>query len=125
MYSNEEIVSKYRVKSQGGIRMSLSNKCFVLIINDNVQKYHDSFTEYQGEYIRGHKNQILKYGNKQLSECGPNWPLYVYIKNQKGLGYEYMGEYVRNGAPEYRIVGDRMAYFFPIRSAYSFDSFEY
>lgn len=122
--TNEELVARYRVKFQGGIRKSTTQKCFVLLINDNVSKYHDSLMEYQGEFIRGHINQVLKYGNKQLSECGPDWPLYVYTKKQQG--YEYIGEYVRNGAPIYKkCVNGRFAYFFPIRNIYPFDSFEY
>lgn len=123
--TNSEIIKKYRVGAQGGIRKSNANKCSVLIINDKVKKYRDSFTEYQGEYRKGHKDQILKYGNKHLSECGVNWPLYIFTKTPNGEGYEYVGEYFRNGASEYRRVGDKWAYFFPIRPAYPFDSFEY
>lgn len=124
MCTNEYIIQKYNVKFQGGIRKSNTHKCFVLVINDNVSKYSDTISEYQGEFIRGNKNQILKYGNKQLSECGPDWPLYVYAKKNP-IGYEYLGEYVRNGAPVYRFVNDRWVYFFPIRKTYPFDSFEY
>lgn len=113
------------MKAQGGIRKSNTNKCFALIINERVWKYNDSITEYQGEYIRGHKNQVLKYGNKQLSECGKDWPLYMYVKKQGDTGYTYIGEYVMNGAPVYRLVGDKWAYFFPVKPAYPFDSFEY
>ena len=106
-----------------------------MIINDNVQKYYDIGTRsmfdimYQGEFIRGKKTQVMEYGNKQLAECGTDWPLHVYLRTQskQECTYVYLGEYMKNGRYIYK---DNNVYFFPIRRktpeiVYDFESFEY
>lgn len=132
-FTNMDIMARHRVKNQGGIRKSNTNKCFVLIINDNIERYYDSSSRcmfdilYQGEFIRGKKTQIMDYGNKQLAECG-DWPLHVYMRtdSKSELTYVYIGEYMKSGSHVYK----NDSYFFPIRRntrdiVYTFDSFEY
>ena len=137
-FTNRDIMMRHGVKNQGGIRKSNMNQCMVLVINDKVKKYsdvsHSNFfdIEYQGEYIRGNRKQVLKYGNKQLSECG-DMPLHVYMRmDTVERRYVYMGEYRKNGEYSYECdkTTDRYVYKFPIRKKtedvrYSFDSFEY
>lgn len=131
-FTNNDIRVRHGGKNQGGIRKSVHNHCFVLIINDNVKKYYDAGTRsmfdimYQGEFIRG--KQVMDYGNKQLAECGNDWPLHVYMRttSKTECTYVYLGEYMKNGAHIYK----NNSYFFPIRKktpdiVYSFDSFEY
>lgn len=133
IFTNNDIIARHGVKNQGGIRKSNRNMCFVLIINDNVEKYHDKTEkcmfdiQYQGEFIRGKRTQVMEYGNKMLSECG-DWPLHVYMRtySKPEITYTYLGEYRKSGSHVYK----NGCYFFPIRKktidvVYTFDSFEY
>lgn len=126
-YTNADIINKHRVKAMGGIRKSNETKSFVLIINPDVFKYSDSIQGdyeiiYDGEFVRGHRDQEMKWGNKALAET--NWPLHVY-SGKRGV-YKYLGEYTRRG--DYQTTYDadgRRMFVFPLVKTYHFDSFEY
>lgn len=129
-FSNGYIMRTHQVGCMGGIRKSEKTQSIVLIINPKVHKYSDLYRNqfeifYDGEFRKGHRDQVMMWGNKILNET--TWPIHVYF-GWHGE-YEYFGEYQRHGMYQttYDASGRRM-FVFPIRKkitiTYDFDTFE-
>jgi 5-methylcytosine-specific restriction protein A len=92
-FTNKEVSEIFKVSPQGGMRISRTNNCLVLIhkINDNfyADRWQDDILYYLGHGQVG--DQEMKRANKALLESQSNNMQVFLFESHKKNDYRYVG----------------------------------
>ena len=124
-FTNKEVAEIFKVSPQGGMRISRTNNCLVLIHKTNDDFYADRWQDDTLYYV-GHgqiDDQQMKMSNKALNESHQNNMQVFLFESPKKDVYRYEGRVYLAAEPfikqDVDITGDyRNVIVFPLKKAY-------
>lgn len=124
-FTNKEVAEIFKVSPQGGMRISRTNNCLVLVHKTNDDFYADSWQDDTLYYV-GHGqigDQQMKMSNKALNESHQNNMQVFLFESPKKDVYRYEGRVYLAAEPfmkqDVDINGDyRNVIVFPLKKAY-------